>query len=281
MFPMSFILKRISLFTLLLVSVNHLHAERPDSLKNQVYKINLLVDVPVTVVAAATNYWGLKMVDKKPRLDSATILNLNANDINWFDRSATRQDAEFASKAQKLSDYGMAGSFMLPLLLLIDKEIRRDWAPLGLLFLETQAITSNLFSWGAAVYIDRIRPIVYHPDVDWKEKTYTRNKNSFYSGHTSTSASASFFTAKVFCDYHPELGNKKYLIYSLALIPPLYTGFFRYKGMKHFPTDVMTGIVVGTTVGILVPHLHKKTPANLSIVPYAGRVNGLALSLKF
>jgi membrane-associated phospholipid phosphatase len=274
-------MKRISLFSLLLLSVNHIHAARPDSLKNQVYKINLFVDVPLTAVAAATTYWGLLMVDKKPILDSATILSLDANNINRFDRSATRQDADFASKAQKLSDYGMAGSFMLPLLLLIDKEIRRDWAPLALLFLETQGITSNLFSWGATVYIDRIRPIVYHPDVAWEDKTFTRNKNSFYSGHTSTSASASFFTAKVFCDYHPELGNKKYLIYSLALLPPLYTGFFRYKGMKHFPTDVLTGLAIGTTVGILIPHLHKKTPANLSIVPYAGRINGLALSLKF
>jgi len=281
MHGMRLIMKRISLFSVLLLSVNHIHAARPDSLKNQVYKINLFVDVPLTAVAAATTYWGLLMVDKKPILDSATILSLDANNINRFDRSATRQDADFAPKAQKLSDYGMAGSFMLPLLLLIDKKIRRDWAPLALLFLETQGITSNLFSWGATVYIDRIRPIVYHPDVTWEDKTFTRNKNSFYSGHTSTSASASFFTAKVFCDYHPELGNKKYLIYSLALLPPLYTGFFRYKGMKHFPTDVLTGLAVGTTVGILIPHLHKKKPANLSIVPYTGRINGLALSLKF
>jgi len=278
---MRFIMKRTILFSLLLLSVNYLHAGKPDSLKNQVYKINLWVDIPVTLGTFATNYWGLLVVDNKSRLDSTTILSLDANDVNRFDRSATRQNADFAPTALKLSDYGMAGSFMLPLLLMIDKEIRRDWAPVALMFLETQAITSNLFSWGAAVYIDRIRPLVYHPDIGWKEKTYIRNKNSFYSGHTSTSASASFFTAKVFCDYHPELGNKKYLIYSLALVPPLFTGFFRYKGMKHFPTDVLTGVVVGTTVGILVPHLHKKTPENLSIVPYAGRMNGLALSLKF
>jgi len=261
--------------------VSNLLAERPDSLKNQVYKLNLWVDIPLTVVAAATNYWGLQMVDRKPILDSMTIFNLDANDVNKFDRSATRQDADFAPKAQKLSDYGMAGSFMLPILLMIDKDIRRDWAPVALLFLETQAITSNLFSWGAAVYIDRIRPLVYHPDVPYEDKTFTRNKNSFYSGHTSTSASASFFTAKVFCDYHPELGNKKYLIYSLALLPPIYTGFFRYKGMKHFPTDVLTGLVIGSATGILVPHLHRRTRSNLSIVPFAGRVNGLAMSLKF
>jgi membrane-associated phospholipid phosphatase len=274
-------LKVASLFFCFLMIACNLHAERPDSLKNQVYKINLWIDIPLTVVSAATNYWGLVVVDQKSVLDSMTIINLDPNDVNRFDRSATRQNSDFAPTARKLSDYGMAISFMLPLVLLADKEIRRDWAPLALLFLETQAITSNLFSWGAAFHIDRIRPLVYHPEVPYEDKTYVRNKNSFYSGHTSTSASASFFTAKVYCDYHPELGNKKYLVYSLALIPPMYTGFFRYKGMKHFPTDVLTGFAVGAGVGLLIPHLHKRTGPNLTVLPYTGRVNGLALSYKF
>jgi membrane-associated phospholipid phosphatase len=162
-----------------------------------------------------------------------------------------------------------------------DKKIRQDWADILLLFVETQAIVGNLYSWGCVVYVDRIRPLVYNPDVPWEERTGVRTQNAYYSGHTSTSASASFFAAKVYCDYHPELGSKKYLIYSLALVPPVVTGFFRYKGMKHFPTDVLTGLVVGSAAGILIPHFHKRTPANLSIAPFAGNVNGLALSLKF
>jgi membrane-associated phospholipid phosphatase len=95
------------------------------------------------------------------------------------------------------------------------------------------------------------------------------------------SASACFFAAKVYCDYHPELGNKKYLVYSLALVPSAATGFFRYKGLKHFPTDVITGLIIGASTGILVPHLHKRTGSNLTLVPFAGPVNGLALSYKF
>lgn len=278
---MRFAFRRILFLICFLIIACNLYAERPDSLRNQVYKINLWIDIPLTVVAAATSQWGLIVIDQKPLLDATTIDNLDPDDVNSFDRSAIRQDADFASTAQKLSDYGMAISFMLPLVLLADREIRRDWAPLALLFLETQAITSNLFSWGAAVHIDRIRPLVYHPEVSYEDKTYVRNKNSFYSGHTSTSASASFFTAKVYCDYHPELGNNKYLVYALALIPPMYTGFFRYKGMKHFPTDVLTGFAMGAGVGLLIPHLHKRTGPNLTILPYTGRVNGLALSYRF
>lgn len=276
-----FIVKKYIFSLFLFLAACNVYPEGRDSLKHKVYNVNLYIDIPVTAVAAATNYWGLRIVDSKPHLDSLTIINLDANNINRFDRSATRQDVDFAPKARKISDYGMTVSFMLPIVLLADKEIRRDWAPLLLLYLETQAIVGNLFSWGSAIHIDRIRPLVYNPDVPWNERTGIRTQNSFYSGHVSSSASASFFVAKVYNDYHPELGNKKYLIYSIALIPPVFTGIFRYKGMKHFPTDVLTGLVVGASTGILIPHLHKIARPNLSVVPFGGQVNGLALSLRF
>lgn len=250
--------------------------------ESDVYNVNPYIDGAITVGAAVTNYWGMAIVDRKAPLDSAEIASLDANDINRFDRSATEQDADYMYRAWDISDVGMRGSFILPVLLLLDKETRQDWAPLLLLYLETEAIAGNLWSWGAAMHIDRIRPLVYNPDVSYEDKTFVRNKNSFYSGHTSTSAAASFFVAKVYCDYHPELGNKKFIFYGLALIPPAFTGFYRYKGMKHFPTDVLTGMAIGAATGILVPHLHKhRKNKNLTLLPVAGRYTGLAMSLTF
>ena len=274
-------MKHISIISLLLFTLVNVNSQQNDSLNSKVYNVNPIIDIPITTVAFATNFLGLHMVDQKPRLDSATIFSLDPNDINRFDRSATRQNADFAPTARTLSDFGMYGSYALPLLLLTDQEIRKDWAPLLLLYLETEAIVGNLFSWGAAIHIDRIRPLVYHPDVPYDDKTFKRNKNSFYSGHTSSSAAASFFVAKVYCDYHPELGNKKFLVYSIAVIPPVFTGLFRYKGMKHFPTDVLTGLVVGASTGILVPHLHKNKNSNFAMVPFSGQYTGLAISVKF
>lgn len=256
-------------------------SQKQDSLELKVYHVRPQVDIPITVVALATDYWGLQIVRRKPPLDSITIINLDANDINRFDRSATQQDAAYAPQARKISDYGMYGSYALPLLFLFDKKIRKDWAEVFLLYFQAQAVAGNLYSWGSAIHIDRIRPLVYHPDIPWAEKTGSGTKNSFHSGHTSTSATASFFVAKVFCDYHPEWGNKKYLVYVAAAIPPIFTGYHRYKGMKHFPTDVITGLVVGASTGILIPHLHKNKKANLVIVPVAGRFNGFAMTLVF
>jgi membrane-associated phospholipid phosphatase len=275
------LLKKILLSLILALIFFDLSAQEKDSIQEEVYRINYSVDVPVTTVGIATALWGLSLVTGKSPLDSATIIGLDASDINGFDRSATWQDAGFAPTARTISDVSLGISNALPFLLFLDKEIRQDWAGILHLIFETQAIAGNLYSWGGAVHVDRIRPLVYNPDVAWEEKTEARNKNSFYSGHTSMATSACFFAAKVYCDYHPELEKKKFLVYSLAFIPAATTGFFRYKGLKHFPTDVITGLVVGAGVGMLIPHLHKRTKANLSVVPFAGPVNGLALSYKF
>jgi len=207
-----------------------------------VYKVNPLIDASITIAATVTNYYGLRVVDRKSPLDSTEISLLDANDINAFDRSATQQDASYIYRAWEISDIGMRGSLLLPLLLVLDKEIRQDWAPVLLLFLQSEAVIGNLFSWGAAIHIDRIRPLVYHP----------------------------------------ELGNKKFIFYGLALIPPVFTGYYRYKGMKHFPTDVLTGLAVGAATGILIPHLHKhRKNKNLTFMPVAGRYTGLAVNWEF
>ena len=275
------LLKETAIVLLLLFLCSDLAAENKDSLQHKVYPLNYKVDIPLTFASTATALWGLSIVRSKSPLDSLEIVGLDANDINRFDRSATRQDAGFAPTARTLSDVTMGISQALPFLLLLDKEIRQDWADVLLLFFQTQAITGNLYSWGGAAWIDRIRPLAYNPDVPWDERTEARNRNSFFSGHTSMSTSACFFAAKVYCDYHPALGSRKFLVYSLAFIPAAATGFFRYQGLKHFPTDVITGLIIGASAGILVPHLHKRTGSNLTVVPFAGPVNGLALSYKF
>jgi len=281
MHSIRFLVQKTVLILLLIYVFSELSAEKKDSLQHKIYPLNYRVDIPLTFATTATALWGLSIVRAKSPLDSMTIMGLDANEVNRFDRSATRRDAEFAPTARSISDVTLGISQALPFLLFLDEEIRQDWSDVLLLFFQTQAITGNLYSWGGAAFIDRIRPMVYNPDVPWDQRTEARNRNAFYSGHTSMSTSACFFAAKVYCDYHPELGNRKYLMYSLALIPAATTGFFRYKGLKHFPTDVITGLIVGAGTGILVPHLHKRTGPNLTVVPFAGPVNGLAFSYKF
>ena len=90
--------------------------------------------------------------------------------------------------------------------------------------------------------------------------------------------------AKVYSDYHPELGKKKWWLFAAAAIPPAFVGYFRYRGLKHFPTDVMVGTAIGAVSGILTPHIHKKKKnkrTTISLSPYSGPYSGIVFRMRF
>jgi membrane-associated phospholipid phosphatase len=93
-------------------------------------------------------------------------------------------------------------------------------------------------------------------------RTSPTSRKSFFSGHTSQTAAASFFFAKVITDYHPTLkpGLKAGLWIFAASIPAI-NGYLRVQAGKHFPTDVITGYIVGAATGWLIPQLHR-TPTS-------------------
>jgi len=99
---------------------------------------------------------------------------------------------------------------------------------------------------------------------------------TYNSGHASTTAAFSFFTAQVLTDLHPNWKNK-YIIWATAASIPAAISFLRMRAGKHFATDVITGYLAGATIGYLVPMLHRKESnlkASLSF-------NGMNFSYKF
>jgi len=217
-------------------------------------------------------------------LDSSQIISLNKNDVWSFDRIALDQFYPAPSSIYTISDIGLWLSYFSPALLFLDDEIRDDWLDITLLYMETQAINLNIYVWGGPVFTKRVRPLVYYEDSDWDFKLGKESTDSFFSGHVSITAGASFFLAKVLSDYHPELGAKKWLLYADALIPPAFVGYCRYRGMMHFPSDILIGAAVGAAVGVLVPHLYKitrKINPDLSVLPFIGRNTGIAFSMRF
>ena len=269
--------------SLLLLNVD---GQDTSAVREKVYKLNYKIEIPVTVGLFAINYYGFGVVRRKPTLSVDQINALNVNDVWAFDRRALEQDYSASKRESALtaSDWGMNISLFLPVFLFLDKKIRKDWLDITILYLETQAINSNLYTWGGAVIFDRVRPLVYYDEVSMDEKTGSGTTSSFFSGHTSWTAGASFFMAKVISDYHPELGAKKWLVFAAALIPPAFVGYNRYKGLKHFPTDVIMGTAVGAAAGILTPHFHKNKKnknVSMSLVPYSGQYSGLAFKMVF
>ncbi len=233
--------------------------------KNAVYKINPWVDIPVTIVVDAFSFYGMSVIYGRDRVPESEILALNKNDINQFDRPVTNN---YSEKAKEASDLFFYSSMPLPLLLLIDKKIRKDGLNVGLLFLETMGTTGVLYT-SSAMIVNRFRPYAYNPDVPIGTRTGGGVKNSFFAGHPALVATSTFFMAKVYSDYHPNMKNK-WILYAIAGSATTATGLLRLKGGQHFKTDVITGIAIGTMVGILVPHLHKNKSmiaSKLSLLP--------------
>jgi hypothetical protein len=95
----------------------------------------------------------------------------------------------------------------------------------------------------------------------------------------ASAAASTFFMAKVYSDYHPEIGWKKYLLYGAALVPPAILSYLRVKSLSHFPSDDMVGFGVGILCGIIVPELHKIKKKGFSLGMYSTGDGGTGLSL--
>lgn len=274
-------MKRNTLILLILLITINLIAQKDSTKKEKVYKINYKAELPITAASAIYSQLVYQRIGEK-EMDPVKVANLNKSDINSFDKIAVNMDYKTLADASTVSDIGVNIATALPVVLLLDKEIRQDWLDIVFLYAEAHSFNLLAYSMFGPNLVDRYRPICYYDELSIGERTKERFRNSFFSGHTSTTAIGSFFAAKIYSDYHPELGNKKYLLFGAACIPSTLVAVYRVKAAKHYPSDVITGLFVGASIGILTPHLHKiKKNKKMSLVPYSGSSTGVYFSYKF
>ena len=231
------------------------------------YNIKPWIDIPATVIFAGVSVNGFRIIYGRDTIPTATVLALNKNDINRFDRPVADN---YSEKAKSTSDLFFYGSMPLPLFLLLDKNIRKDGLRVGLLYVEALGFT-GVFYTTSAMIANRYRPITYNPNVPMSVRTSGGNKNSFPGGHPALVATSTFFMAKVYTDYHPNM-KFKWALYTVAGGLTVTTAYLRFKAGYHFKTDLIAGVAVGALSGILVPQIHKnksrnKNIAKLSVYP--------------
>ena len=179
-----------------------------------------------------------------------------------IDRGAVFQDSP---SADKWSDYTLLASFSAPIFLLAgDKVTNNETWSIAMMGLQGFFIENGINQF-AKTLVGRPRPFLFREGVSILNTDISKNSTeSFFSGHTSSSAYFSFFTAKVFADTHPN-SKWKPVVWGSAIALPAMTGYLRYKAGKHFPTDVIVGYGVGAAFGILVPELYKNKNFNLKV----------------
>jgi membrane-associated phospholipid phosphatase len=259
----------------------------------QIYKMNYWVSGGIDLVAATGGLLSIA-ARAKPNFDSAELANINPNIVPSFDRWSLHQNPALVPTFETYSEILQIGMGAIPLALLFDSSIRQDWLEIMMMGLEVNAAAILIYTVSplGPLFQTRYRPIVYYPTPqypnNYNKAIYTnnpvniadgQNKNSFYSGHVASAAAASFFMAKVYCDYHPEASQ--WLAFGTAAIPPLIMGYVRLMALDHFPSDVAVGYAVGTLCGVLIPELHKIGDNNLSMGIYTSPTTGTGLSLRW
>jgi undecaprenyl-diphosphatase len=96
---------------------------------------------------------------------------------------------------------------------------------------------------------------------------------SFFSGHAATVASIGA-TATYLAFLRSPDTPRPWITMGAAAAMTTFVSYERVRSGNHFPTDVIAGAMVGTAVGILVPHLHRHKdeppPMWIGVAPSAG-----------
>jgi len=176
------------------------------------------------------------------------------NELNSWDRSVLNSySSDSSSAAAKTSDIIVVAALIAPVVI--------DWLDVGVSreFLSDMTVYAEVLSLNSALVsvtkysVQRPRPKTY-----LGEPSYVNGADgyqSFYSGHVSTSFAALTAASATLQQRHPEYGNWPWIITAAV---GTSVAFERVAAGQHFYTDVLVGAMVGTAIGVYVPHYHRK-----------------------
>ncbi len=215
-------------------------------------------------------------------MEADEILALNRNQINRFDRSATWQWSPGSGRASDDTRAVLAYAPFVLLLPEIGKGEMNHALTLGGMYLEALTICQGMNAVTKS-WMGRKRPFLYNTSLDDEYRvTVGGGKEayrSFFSAHTSGAFCSAVFLSKTFTDIYGK-SAMSYIVWGTSLTLAGITGYLRYDAGMHFPTDIITGALIGSAVGYLIPVLHKKNAdSGLQVIIISP--NRISLCLKF
>lgn len=232
-----------------------------------VYHTSLNLDLPIISAGLLLNSYALVKTNAIEKPTTEQLVSWSRTEVPAWERSATYQWSE---RAADWSDIVQVAAAMAPLTLLGSDKIRSDIKSVGMMYAEAFLLNQGLIS-SIKSTVKRRRPYVFNEEVNYELKYRKQVFFSFVSGHTMSSASMTFLTAKIYSDFYPDSNYKNY-IWAGAIAIPAITGYLRYKAGRHFYSDLMVGYGLGAITGIFIPELHKAGKNN----HFQGSITGIA-----
>lgn len=235
------------------------------------YNLNLKDELKYILPGVGLNILGSIFIGQQNTVTLDELALLDRNNVNSFDRGATDN---YSSRAQTISDVMLFSGATIPMFTLFSNNCRQETKSIAFMTVETVLITNGLTNITKSI-AKRYRPFNYNPNVPEDIKLGKSSRLSFFSGHASVTSSLCVMSAKILTDLNPNMKYKG-LVWGASLLFPATIGYLRYEAGKHFPTDVITGYVVGAAVGYLIPTIHMSDRVDLI---YGGNV--MSLSFQF
>ena len=279
-----FFLKRLICASLLIVVFSHLQAETSEAEEKN---FNLLGSRETFALSPVTDglLFGSGLLLSGGNLITKYAVKINRqeydgkiydkDDVNSFDRLFMNS---YSATNDKIADFLMAASMASPRVLAATD--REEWFTCAVMYAETLMIANGIKET-VKLFVNRPRPYMYYDSETFPEDVNDNGDwaDSFFSGHATLSFAGATFASYAFWKYFPESKWRIPVLagsYTLAAT----TAVMRLSSGNHFMTDVLTGAVIGSGVGFLVPWLHtfnaKHKDFNVGVL-----ANGFSVAVKF
>ncbi|MFK7920855.1 MAG: phosphatase PAP2 family protein [Bacteroidia bacterium] len=222
------------------------------------YQYNRKRDIGLSLGIGALSLTAHYLQRQLTPLTDLQLSQLDPNSVNAFDRPTI---GNWNPRAATISDVLLGASLLAPYALpLLKKEFREERLDLWLMGFQTMVYADFATTW-TKYSVRRVRPFAYLPSGNdaslFMKQREPDARYSFFSGHTSGAAVASFYAASIYQVYFPE-SRSRYIVWGAAILLPAIVGYYRVRAGKHYPSDVMAGYLVGASIGILNPWFHRK-----------------------
>ncbi len=121
------------------------------------YKSNWTIDGLTLGAGLAVAFSAAAVDDQLTKPTTAEIGALNKNEVNFFDRIAA---GNYSKLQMTASDIVLYSTFVSPLALLVDDNIRNDWGTITTMYCEMALFSNFVPSYGKGS-VKRFRPYAY------------------------------------------------------------------------------------------------------------------------
>ncbi|MBR4448704.1 MAG: phosphatase PAP2 family protein [Treponema sp.] len=208
----------------------------------------------------------------RQKYDSSKVYD--KDDVNALDRIFMNS---YSKKLDRAGDISLVAAMAAPAVLLATD--KSEWLTVGVMYAETLLIANGIKEL-TKLCVTRARPYMYYdpstyPEDDLEDGDFA---NSFPSGHSTMAFAGATFASYTFSKYFPD-SPYRYAVTGGSYALALATAALRIKSGNHFMTDVLTGAVIGSATGFLVPWLHTFNTKNDLNVGLTG--NGVLVRVKW